>query len=29
DPEKLRQNVAAYAVFTFMAANANTRILGK
>ncbi len=29
DPEKLRQNVATYAVFAFMAANANTRILGK
>lgn len=29
DPEKLRQNVATYAVFTFMAANAKTRILGK
>ena len=29
NPEKLRQNVATYAVFTFMAANAKTRILGK
>ncbi|MCJ8294407.1 MAG: M28 family peptidase [Colwellia sp.] len=29
DPEKLRQNVATYAVFTFMAANAKTRIMGK
>lgn len=29
DPEKLRQNVATYAVFTYMAANANTRIIGK
>jgi hypothetical protein len=29
DPEKLRQNVATYAVFTYMAANAKTRIRGK
>jgi len=29
DPEKLRQNVAAYAVFTYMTANAKTRIIGK
>ncbi|WP_343818642.1 M20/M25/M40 family metallo-hydrolase [Colwellia asteriadis] len=29
DPEKLRQNVATYAVFAYMAANAKTRILGK
>lgn len=28
-PEKLRQNVAAYAVFTYMAANAKHRIVGK
>ena len=29
DPEKLRQNVAVYAVFAYMAANAKTRIIGK
>ena len=29
DPKKLRQNVATYAVFAFMAANAKTRIMGK
>jgi len=29
DPEKLRQNVATYAVFAYMAANAKTRIIGK
>ena len=29
DPEKLRQNVATYAVFAFMAANSKTRIIGK
>jgi hypothetical protein len=29
DPIKLRQNVAAYSVFAFMAANAKTRIIGK
>mgnify|MGYP000728290843 CR=1 FL=1 len=29
DPKKLRQNVAAYAVFSYMAANAKTRIVGK
>jgi hypothetical protein len=29
DADKLRQNVAAYAVFTYMTANAKTRILGK
>jgi hypothetical protein len=29
DPIKLRQNVAAYAVFTYMTANAKTRIYGK
>ena len=29
DPIKLRQNVATYAVFAYMAANAKTRILGK
>ncbi|WP_019028082.1 M20/M25/M40 family metallo-hydrolase [Colwellia piezophila] len=29
DPKKLRQNVASYAVFAYMAANAKTRILGK
>jgi hypothetical protein len=29
DPTKLRQNVATYAVFSYMAANAKTRIIGK
>jgi len=29
DPEKLRQNVATYAVFSYMAANAKTRMNGK
>lgn len=29
DPVKLRQNVATYAVFAYMAANAKTRITGK
>ncbi len=29
DPEKLRQNVAVYAVFAYMAANAKTRLIGK
>lgn len=29
EPDKLRQNVATYAVFTYMAANAKARILGK
>jgi hypothetical protein len=29
DPKKLRQNVATYAVFSYMAANAKTRLVGK
>ncbi len=29
DPKKLRQNVATYAVFSYMAANAKTRLGGK
>ena len=29
DPAKLRHNVASYAIFAYMAANAKTRIMGK
>jgi len=29
DPKKLRQNVATYAIFSYMAANAKTRMIGK